>query len=225
MVLFFLSHVVVVGVVVVVAAAAALVVVVVVGSAVVCHTALSPCRFLLASLHAARCTSASAFVQQLQALLSVDAGASGLVVVLDHAEHLLDLPPSALALMLQLGELCARNVCAVLVSRLSWTQFRAVSTALIEPLLVHFAPYSREQTCAILMLLLAPTDPEVYEAFLNSVVLSQPWSVCHDLDDLRYAGGFLKLSLLLLLLLLLLLFALMLLRLLLLCALVRGGSR
>ncbi|KAI7904142.1 origin recognition complex, subunit 5 [Cokeromyces recurvatus] len=118
-------------------------------------------------------------------------------LILDKAERIRDMPGTILPVLLRLSELTERNICVVLISNIVFEKFR-VKGGGVDPYLIRFPDYTREDTLRILQLDFKPTtidsiielNNEFYEGFLE-VIYSIFCHNCKDLNELRYFSSLL----------------------------------
>ncbi|GAA5812658.1 hypothetical protein MFLAVUS_006115 [Mucor flavus] len=118
-------------------------------------------------------------------------------LILDRAERLRDMPGTILPVLLRLSELTGSNICVVFISNIVFEKFR-VKGGGIEPFLIRFPEYSREDTIKILQLDFKPStlstgdelDLEFYISFLE-VIYSIFCHNCKDINELRYFAALL----------------------------------
>lgn len=97
-----------------------------------------------------------------------------------------------LPVLLRLSELTERNICVVFISNIVFEKFR-IKGGGIEPYLIRFPEYAREDTLRILQLDYKPTaelDAEFYMGFLE-LVYNIFCNNCKDLNELRYFASLL----------------------------------
>ncbi|KAG2209209.1 hypothetical protein INT47_005501 [Mucor saturninus] len=117
-------------------------------------------------------------------------------LILDRAERLRDMPGTILPVLLRLSELTDMNICVVFISNIVFEKFR-VKRGGIEPFLLRFPEYTREDTLKILQLDFKPAtvegvslDAEFYLCFLE-VIYSIFCHNCKDINELRYFAALL----------------------------------
>jgi origin recognition complex subunit 5 len=97
-----------------------------------------------------------------------------------------------LPVLLRLSELTERNICVVFISNIVFEKFR-IKGGGIEPYLIRFPEYTREDTLKILQLDFKPTeelDTEFYTGFLE-LIYNIFCHNCKDLNELRYFASLL----------------------------------
>lgn len=106
------------------------------------------------------------------------------------------MPGTILPVLLRLSELAECNICVVFISNIVFEKFR-VKGGSMEPYLIRFSEYTREDTLAILQLGFTPTklgnvelDNELYTGFLE-VIYSIFCHNCKDINELRYFASLL----------------------------------
>ncbi|KAL4208610.1 origin recognition complex, subunit 5 [Rhizopus microsporus] len=122
-------------------------------------------------------------------------------LILDKAERLRDLPSHILSSLLRLSELTETNISVILISNIPFEKFR-VKGGMMEPLLIRFPAYSKEDTIKILEFDFKPktiqTENEktveltqkLYSGFLETIY-SIFYHNCKDLNELRYFAALL----------------------------------
>ncbi|KAI9483768.1 MAG: origin recognition complex [Benjaminiella poitrasii] len=136
------------------------------------------------------------FVKAIREHLSPESTAKTRYLILDKAEKIRDMPGTILPVLLRLSELTERNVCVVFISNIVFEKFR-VKGGTIDPYMINFPDYTREDTLKILQLDFKPTivnsielDDEFYQGFLE-VIYSILCHNCKDLNELRYFASLL----------------------------------
>ncbi|CAO0796824.1 unnamed protein product [Mucor circinelloides] len=101
-----------------------------------------------------------------------------------------------LPVLLRLSELTECNICVVFISNIVFEKFR-VKGGSMEPYLIRFSEYTREDTLAILQLDFRPTtvdnvdlDDDFYAGFLE-LIYSIFCHNCKDINELRYFASLL----------------------------------
>ncbi|KAG2203665.1 hypothetical protein INT46_004299 [Mucor plumbeus] len=117
-------------------------------------------------------------------------------LILDRAERIRDMAGTILPVLLRLSELTECNICVVFISNIVFEKFR-VKGGSMEPYLIRFSEYTREDTLAILQLDFTPTaidnvelDNDFYAGFLE-VIYSIFCHNCKDINELRYFASLL----------------------------------
>ncbi|OBZ83491.1 Origin recognition complex subunit 5 [Choanephora cucurbitarum] len=134
--------------------------------------------------------NAQQFVKALREGISPDRGT--VYLILDHAERIRDMPGNLLPVLLRMGELTEKNLCLVMISNIVFEKFRIKGGA-VDPYLVRFAEYTREDTIRILQMDYTPTDDldlDFYTGFLE-VIYAMFQINCKDLNELRYFASLL----------------------------------
>ncbi|KAL7316453.1 hypothetical protein PS15m_005540 [Mucor circinelloides] len=117
-------------------------------------------------------------------------------LILDRAERIRDMTGTILPVLLRLSELTECNICVVFISNIVFEKFR-VKGGSMEPYLIRFSEYTREDTLAILQLDFRPTtvdnvdlDDDFYAGFLE-LIYSIFCHNCKDINELRYFASLL----------------------------------
>ncbi|KAI8087840.1 origin recognition complex subunit 5 C-terminus-domain-containing protein [Gilbertella persicaria] len=113
-------------------------------------------------------------------------------LVLDHAERIRDMPGHILPVLLRLSELTERNICVVMISNIVFEKFR-IKGGSMDPYLIRFPEYTREDTLRILQLDYQVTDDldlDFYTGFLQ-VIYAMFQINCKDINELRYLASLL----------------------------------
>ncbi|KAG1141164.1 hypothetical protein G6F37_008531 [Rhizopus arrhizus] len=122
-------------------------------------------------------------------------------LMLDRGERLRDIPNNILSSLLRLSELTERDICVILISNIPFEKFRVKGGA-VEPLLIKFSEYSKEDTLKILQFDFKPsviqTDDEEQVELTNEfysgfaeIIYSIFCHNCKDLNELRYFAALL----------------------------------
>ncbi|KAI8647290.1 origin recognition complex subunit 5 [Parasitella parasitica] len=117
-------------------------------------------------------------------------------LILDRAERIRDMAGTILPVLLRLSELTECNICVVFISNIVFEKFR-VKGGSMEPYLIRFSEYTREDTLAILQLDFTPTSigdvelNEVFYAGFLEVIYSIFCYNCKDINELRYFASLL----------------------------------
>lgn len=136
------------------------------------------------------------FVNELQLRVASLAPPRGLCLFFDQAERLRDLQPHLLDALTRLHELCHGRVVTVFASRIAWEKFPCGAFAGVEPMVLHFANYSREQLAAILKASAAAEADAVLQRFpadagrlleqFADLLLDVVGPVCRDAGELAF---------------------------------------
>lgn len=135
-------------------------------------------------------------------------------LILDRAERLRDMPGTVLPVLLRLSELTSANICVIFISNIVFEKFR-VKGGGVEPFLIRFPEYTREDTIKILQLDFRPShvtvgeeedkdendseknmleevylDADFYAEFLD-LIYNIFCHNCKDINELRYTASLL----------------------------------
>ncbi|TPX63912.1 hypothetical protein SpCBS45565_g06279 [Spizellomyces sp. 'palustris'] len=108
------------------------------------------------------------------------------ILVFDKAERLRDMSSTLLPALMRLPDLARFPLTIILVTHLTWTDFRSRIGSLDPSYTVHFPSYTKSETLAILAKDCPPTeDVEFFVSFVEILyeVFSKP---CRDVRELRY---------------------------------------
>nr|XP_022297025.1 origin recognition complex subunit 5-like [Crassostrea virginica]XP_022297026.1 origin recognition complex subunit 5-like [Crassostrea virginica]XP_022297027.1 origin recognition complex subunit 5-like [Crassostrea virginica] len=109
-------------------------------------------------------------------------------IVLDKAERLREMDANILPAFLRMQELVDGNVCVILLSEIVWEKFRC-GTGFLEPLIVHFPDYNKDELLRILVRSAAAEySLDFYQMYL-SLVLSVFHMVCRNLSELQHLAA------------------------------------
>ncbi|KAI8990224.1 origin recognition complex, subunit 5 [Pilobolus umbonatus] len=125
-------------------------------------------------------------------------------LILDRAERLRNMPSNILPAFLRLSELTGRNVAVIFISNVVFENFNMKGGS-IQPLLLRFPEYTKEESLQILQLDYRPyilagdedegeedivLDEEFYKTFLE-IIYSIFCLNCKDISELRYFAALL----------------------------------
>lgn len=131
------------------------------------------------------CDSLGEFVHHL-ATVSHTLGQPRMAIMLEHSERLRDCAANILPGLCRLQELTPDvNITVIFMSTLSLEKFR-ISTGFMEPLVVHFPQYSKDELLKILEKLRPPTTSEEFFKNYISLVLSVFYHATRDLAELMH---------------------------------------
>ncbi|XP_050715417.1 origin recognition complex subunit 5-like [Eriocheir sinensis] len=131
------------------------------------------------------CDSLGEFVRQLDAA-STSFGQPRMAILMEHSERLRDCAANILPGLCRLQEFTSgTNITVIFMSSLPVDKFR-ISTGFMEPLVIHFPQYTKDELREILQKLRPSTASEEFFGNYISLVLSVFYHATRDLPELMH---------------------------------------
>ncbi|CAH1783899.1 unnamed protein product [Owenia fusiformis] len=133
-----------------------------------------------------RCENMNDFARLLkQVITDIGCESETVYIILDKAERLREMDANILPAFLRLQELTGCNICVLLLSEIVWEKFR-FGTGYLEPYILHFPDYTKDQILKILQLDVPSNYSEDFYGNYLSLSLSVFYTACRDLTELRH---------------------------------------
>ncbi|KAJ1744193.1 hypothetical protein LPJ68_000253 [Coemansia sp. RSA 1086] len=132
-----------------------------------------------------RCENTVEFVNNVHDLLHDKQGQTHYIII-DQAERLRDRGPMLLTMLLRLSELTNASICTVLVSNVVWDKFRPRHGGALEPTLVFFSNYTKQQILSIIEKDCPKDEPPKFFLTFVDAIYEVFHRNCVDLDELRH---------------------------------------